>query len=256
MSPAAIFAEVIDVRIQGFDDGVKSTKQRDYEEAVLFAKRQAIERAGVTIKSKTTVENLMLQKDYIEAQSEAVLLPGYQVLDIGYLENGSYSIILIGKIKTQDSKGIADADRFWFGTWGMSVKQVQEIANALNLKVEITRWGNNAKLMTEEIRNTWGCKVGIGFTYDFKNDRLYKASYSEACPMPIWFSDYKVEEVSPWCKVWIEGNYKEQVNDLIKKYGTPVKNERYEKIWVLPSTSIEGVYIEPLNIHNWDYEQR
>lgn len=256
MFPATIFAEVIDVRIQGFDDGVKSTKQRDYEEAVLFAKRQAIERAGVAIKSKTTVENLMLQKDYIEAQSEAVLLPGYQVLDIGYLENGTYSIILIGKIKTQDSKGIADADEFWFGKWGMSVKQVQEIANALNFKVEITRWGNKAQLMTEEVKNIRGCKVGSGFNFSFRNDRLYMVEFTEAHPMPPWFSNFTVKKASVWCRVLLKGRYESQVNDLIKQYGPPVKNERYEKIWVLPSTSIEADFIELFPLYNLEYKKR
>ena len=97
--PDTILAGVIEVHIQGFDDGIRSTKQRDYEEAVLVAKRRAIEKAGITIQSKTTVKNLMLEKDHIEAQSDTVLLPGYQILDVGYLENGSYSIILIGKTK-------------------------------------------------------------------------------------------------------------------------------------------------------------
>jgi len=38
--PCISNAETIDVQIKGVDDGVKTTKQRDYKEAVLFAKRE------------------------------------------------------------------------------------------------------------------------------------------------------------------------------------------------------------------------
>ena len=53
--PCISDAETIDVQIKGVDDGAKTTKQRDYKEAVLFAKREAIERAGVKIKSMKSV---------------------------------------------------------------------------------------------------------------------------------------------------------------------------------------------------------
>jgi len=38
-------SEIIGVQIKGVDDGEKTTKQQDYKETVLFAKREAIERA-------------------------------------------------------------------------------------------------------------------------------------------------------------------------------------------------------------------
>ncbi len=95
---------VIEVTIQGIDDGVKTTKQQDYKEAVLFAKREAIERAGVEIKSKSTVRNLLLEEDFIQAQSEALLQPGYQIMDVGYDKDGVYRVILIGKIKVKKKK--------------------------------------------------------------------------------------------------------------------------------------------------------
>lgn len=99
------FSETIDVQINGFDDGQKTTKQRDYKEAVLFAKREAIERAGVQIKSITSVTDLVVNSDYIESKAEAVLLPGYRIMDIGYQQDGTYLVILIGKVKTV-SEGI------------------------------------------------------------------------------------------------------------------------------------------------------
>ena len=106
--PFTIHAKTIDVHIKGFDDGVKTTKQKDYKEASLFAKREAIERAGVKIKSITRVKDLVLMEDYIEAKAAAVLMPGYKIIDIGYNEVGTYVIVLIGAIKTElrDSKGI------------------------------------------------------------------------------------------------------------------------------------------------------
>jgi hypothetical protein len=96
---AVVFAETINVQIKGIDDGTKTTKQQDYKEAVLFAKREAIERAGVNIKSMTTVKDMMVESDYIETQAEAVLMPGYNVVDIGYAADGTYQIVLIGKVK-------------------------------------------------------------------------------------------------------------------------------------------------------------
>ncbi len=81
--PSLCKAESIDVLIKGMDDGVKTNKQQDYKEAVTDAKLQAIERAGVT---------------------EAILLPGFQVLDMGYQTDGSYQIVLSGKIQTGKRK--------------------------------------------------------------------------------------------------------------------------------------------------------
>lgn len=94
------FAEVIDVQIKGIDDGIKTSKQQDYKEAVLFAKREAIERAGVEIASETTVKDLMIHEDLIESKAKALLLPGYSIVDIGYTEDGEYTVMLIGKVRT------------------------------------------------------------------------------------------------------------------------------------------------------------
>ncbi len=98
--PCISNAETIDVQIKGVDDGVKTTKQQDYKEAVLFAKREAIERAGVKVKALTTAKDFVVHSDYIESEAEAVLLPGYNVVDVGYQKDGTYLVILIGKVKT------------------------------------------------------------------------------------------------------------------------------------------------------------
>ena len=100
LTPQISIAQIIDVHIEGVDDGIKTSKQQDYKEAVLFAKREAIERAGVKIKSSTTVKDLIVTSDYIESQAEAILLPGYNVVDVGYQTDGTYLVVLIGKVDT------------------------------------------------------------------------------------------------------------------------------------------------------------
>lgn len=102
--PLNSLAGTIDVNIKGIDDGVKTSKQQDYREAVLFVKREAIERAGVQIKAITTVEDLMVESDYIESKAEAILMPGYTIMDIGYQTDGTYLVILIGKIRMTAGK--------------------------------------------------------------------------------------------------------------------------------------------------------
>ena len=64
------------------------------------AKLQAIERAGASITSITQVENFQLKFDAIESKSKAILLPGFQIIDIGYVADGTYQVVLTGKIQT------------------------------------------------------------------------------------------------------------------------------------------------------------
>jgi hypothetical protein len=105
-------AETIDVNIKGVDDGVKTSKQQDYSEAVMNAKLQAIEQAGASIESITKVLNFQLKYDAIESKSKAILLPGFQIIDIGYVADGTYQVVLIGKIQVGDKgKQAKEIDR-------------------------------------------------------------------------------------------------------------------------------------------------
>jgi hypothetical protein len=97
--PALLFCEDIDVFIKGIDSGGRTTKQQDYAEALMNAKLQAIERAGVGITAITKVENFELKYDIIESKAKAVLLPGFQIMDIGYQADGTYLVILVGKVR-------------------------------------------------------------------------------------------------------------------------------------------------------------
>ena len=97
--PYTAVADTIDVEIMGIDDGIENSRQQDFKEAVLFAKREAIERAGVKIKSKSMIKDYVVYEDYIESEAEAVLLPGYKIVDVGYSADGVYRVVLIGKVR-------------------------------------------------------------------------------------------------------------------------------------------------------------
>ncbi|GAG39518.1 unnamed protein product, partial [marine sediment metagenome] len=85
-------------------DGVRHSKQRDRDEAIMDAKLKAIEKAGVSIKAVTEVENFMLKKDWIESKAEAYLLPGSNIIDVGYGEDGLYHVVLVGKVSSKRKK--------------------------------------------------------------------------------------------------------------------------------------------------------
>ncbi|KAA3614702.1 MAG: hypothetical protein D8M58_09590 [Calditrichaeota bacterium] len=95
-----IAQETIDISVKGISNTKNDGSQQDRLEAILDAKRQACEKAGVKLKSETTVENFQVKFDYIESKAEAILLPGFQVIDIGYVQDGTYQVVLSGKIKT------------------------------------------------------------------------------------------------------------------------------------------------------------
>lgn len=90
---------IIDITVKGISDSKKDGAQQDRLEAIMDAKRQACEKAGMQLESKTTVENFKMVYDYVETQSKGVLLPGFQIVDIGYLQDGTYQVVLSGKIK-------------------------------------------------------------------------------------------------------------------------------------------------------------
>ena len=93
-------SSAIDVMVKGVDDGVKTNKQQDYLEAVMNAKLQAIERAEVEISSVTRVVNFQTKYDMVESKAEALLEPGFQIIDIGYSEDGSYLVVLSARVKS------------------------------------------------------------------------------------------------------------------------------------------------------------
>jgi len=107
--PTVAPVTMVDVLIKGVDNGIKTNKQQDYKEAVMNAKQQAIERTGVDIKSITKVEGGKLKYDMIESMAKAVLLPGFQVMDIGYQTDGTYQVVLSGKIRMEGKEEVKES---------------------------------------------------------------------------------------------------------------------------------------------------
>lgn len=97
---------IIDITVKGISDNKKDGAQQDRLEAILDAKKQACEKAGLELESKTMVENFKTVYDYVETQSKGVLLPGFQIVDVGYVEDGTYQVVLSGKIKKLDEEKI------------------------------------------------------------------------------------------------------------------------------------------------------
>ncbi len=108
--------DIIDVGVRGISDANRDGVQQDRLEAIMGAKRQACERAGVHIESTTTVENFQTVYDLVESQAEAVLLPGFQIIDNGYGEDGAYSVVLVGRIKMATAV-TSDQARFTIIVW-------------------------------------------------------------------------------------------------------------------------------------------
>ena len=96
--------DIITISVKGISDSKKEGAQKDRMEAIMDAKRQACEKAGVKLESKTEVENFKLKFDYIESKSEAILLPEFLIIDIGYVDDGTYNVVLSGKIKINGSQ--------------------------------------------------------------------------------------------------------------------------------------------------------
>lgn len=109
--PMTGWSETVDVLVKGVYDGKKTTRDRAYKEALMNAKLGAIERAGVEIKSLTKIENFALKYDTVESKAEALLLPGFQVIDMGYQTDGTYQVVLSGKVMLSGKN--APAGKLW-----------------------------------------------------------------------------------------------------------------------------------------------
>ena len=97
--------ETVDVLIKGIYGGAKTSRDTAYAEAVMNAKLQAIERAGMEVTSITQVENFTLKYDLVESKAKAVILPGFQIVDMGYQLDGTYQVVFAGKVQVGADKG-------------------------------------------------------------------------------------------------------------------------------------------------------
>jgi hypothetical protein len=110
LSMALNAQSIIDISVKGISDAKKDGAQKDRKEAVLDAKKQACDKAGLKLSSKTMVENFKVVYDYVESKAETVLLPGFQIVDVGYTVDGTYQVVLSGKIKTMEDEAISVKD--------------------------------------------------------------------------------------------------------------------------------------------------
>ncbi|MBE9512021.1 MAG: hypothetical protein IMY71_14225 [Bacteroidetes bacterium] len=223
-------AKTIDVQIKGIDDGVKTSKQQDYKEAVLFAKREAIERAGIKIKSITTVKDLMVESDYIETQAEAVLLAGYTIVDMGYSADGTYQVVLVGKVKAKQNllNGFVIKD-LCLDTlaWGMSVNEVK---SKMDRHVDFTKKkGMMAELnvlnwvLNPEIN--WDSTEGLK-----KRAEEFLAKGKEAQIV------YKTSDPLPANFYWITKTFElhflnNSLQKIVENLSIEIEDKKFEKSW-------------------------
>jgi hypothetical protein len=139
--------DVIDVAVKGISNDSRDGAQKDRQEAIMDAKRQACEKAGLRIEAKTTVENFQTVYDRVESQAAAVLLPGFQVIDNGYGEDGTYTVVLVGKVRTDISESKSSAEFsliVWIADtpdqpeeWDYYIDKLYEWLNMVNGKITI-----------------------------------------------------------------------------------------------------------------------
>ncbi len=111
MSIGLYAQNVIEITVKGISNQQNDGAQQDRLEALVDAKKQACEKAGIRIESKTTVENFQVIQDLVESQAATVLLPGFQLIDVGYVQDGTYQVVLSGKIKIlEEEENISDKE--------------------------------------------------------------------------------------------------------------------------------------------------
>ena len=149
------WTEVLKVKIAGYSDGIYNGIQQDKKEAILDAKRQAIEKAGVKIDSKTVVKNYIAIEDMIEAQSKAIILPGFEIIEIGYDKNQEvFKVVLVGSIQSIVETEINYSKYIKYGVVGILILVVLRI---LFLK---TKTQNTIQPIQEFLRGFVEAKIG------------------------------------------------------------------------------------------------
>ncbi len=97
--------ETVDVLIKGIYGGARTSREAAYTEAVMNAKLQAIERAGTEVTSITQIENFTLKHDMVESKAKGIILPGFQIIDMGYQLDGTYQVVFAGKVQVGTDRG-------------------------------------------------------------------------------------------------------------------------------------------------------
>ena len=209
--------EVIDISVKGISDSKNEGAQKDRKEAIMDAKRQACEKAGLQIKSKTTVENFQTVFDYIESESEALLLPGFQIIDIGYVADGTYQVVLTGKIKTVVEEKISAKELRY-------AKSLYDREKYSECKQILEKYINNKENDAPEELQEESLYLYIkwGFSFTAQEDcEKYAAFYpeSEKVSKVLKYGEFVTKPVLKYSKDfsvnnsnWVEGNYEVDSN--------------------------------------------
>ncbi|MCK5034111.1 MAG: hypothetical protein KAS18_10770, partial [Calditrichia bacterium] len=224
--------EVIDISVKGISDSKNEGAQKDRKEAVMDAKRQACEKAGLQIKSKTTVENFQTVFDYIESESEALLLPGFQIIDIGYVADGTYQVVLTGKIKTVVEEKIS-AKELRYAKSLYDRKKYSECKQIL--EKYINNKDNNAPEALQE--ESLYLYIKWGFSFNAQEDcEKYAAFYPDSPKVAklLKYGEFSAKPIIKYSKdfaadhtKWVEGEFEVDGN-IFKKLCTILA----DRIWL------------------------
>jgi hypothetical protein len=171
--------DTIDISVKGISDDKKDGAQKDRMEAEMDAMRQACEKAGIALESRTAVENFQVKYDIIKSRSKAVLLPGFQIIDIGYVQGGAYNVVLVGKIRTSAPKKVGTAP-FHLILWlveeepladrGSLLDKLYEWLNGIHGELThdgtpLDRLEDNLSYVSRRDSALWGGRKFFAFTY-------------------------------------------------------------------------------------------
>jgi hypothetical protein len=187
------FAKTIDVLIKGMDNGVKTTRDHDYQEAVMNAKLQAIEQAGVSIKAISKVENFQLKYDMIESKAEAALLPGFQIIDMGYQKDGTYQVVLSGKVLVNDTQ--QEQSKLW-GKLRCQPAEFSDFKEALELWKVLSAADTDNQYINNNDGTVSDLATGLMWaaSYEIKENILEARQYIEQINKKKFagFSDWRI----------------------------------------------------------------
>jgi len=173
ISTSLFSQDVIDISVKGISNDKNDGSQKDRLEAILDAKRQACEKAGLKIESKTTVENFEVVYDFIESKAETILLPGFQLIDIGYVQDGTYQVVLSGKIKIIEEEEKISAKELRYAKSLMDREKYTQCEAILTKYID-----SEDKSISEELKEeSFYCYIKWGFSPNVEESYHKFAAY-------------------------------------------------------------------------------
>ena len=94
LTVSVLAQEIIDISVKGISNKQNDGAQQDRLEAIMDAKRQACEKAGMTIESKTKVENFEVVFDTIAVENAETEIPSIMKEVMTIVRRGSSFIVV------------------------------------------------------------------------------------------------------------------------------------------------------------------